>query len=97
MPSAKCAWDTWVEPPTPPSPRQRGWSCIIKPTYSVKTPAELPELKEKLEAFQGLYGSGDRRHDLALVRCVVLNARVTSVPYECEVEVCFISSHIYVG
>lgn len=80
VPSATCAWDTWVEPPTSPSSHQRGWSCTVTPTYSVKTLGELPELKEKLEAFRGLYGSGDVRHDLALVRCVVLSLKVTSVP-----------------
>lgn len=84
MPSATCAWDTWVEPPTSSSSRQRGWSCAVTPTYSVKALGELPKLKEKLEAFKALYGSGDVRHDLALVRCVALSARVTSVSEEYE-------------
>lgn len=47
-----------------------GWRCTVTPIYSIESleGEGLPGLKEELEALRCLYGSGDVRHDQALVR-----------------------------
>ena len=68
MPNLACTWSKSVEPPIEPTLSHWGWRCTVTPIYSTESLEEMPELKEELEAFRCLYGSGDVRHDLALVR-----------------------------
>lgn len=68
MPNVACTWSTSVEPPIEPTLSHWGWRCTVTPVYSIQSLEQMPELKEELEAFRCLYGSGDVRHDLALVR-----------------------------
>ena len=57
-----------MEPPIEPTLSHWGWRCTVTPIYSTESLEEMPELKDELEALRCLYGSGDVRHDLALVR-----------------------------
>eukprot|EP00752_Nemacystus_decipiens_P002251 g2132.t2 len=70
VPNLGCALCKSVEPPIEPALSHWGWRCTVTPIYSTENLEEMLELKEELEAFRCLYGSGDVRHDLALVRYV---------------------------
>lgn len=63
-----CTWDKSIEPPVEPTLSHWGWRCTVTPIFSIESLSELPELQEELGAFRSLYGSGDFKHDLALVR-----------------------------
>lgn len=63
-----CTWDKLVEPPVEPALSYWGWRCTVTPIFSIESLSGLPELQEELGAFRSLYGSGDVKHDLALVR-----------------------------
>lgn len=69
VPSDGCTWNKSLEPPIVPTQSRWGWRCTVTPIYSIDNlGGEVPGLKEELEALRCLYGSGDVRHDHALVR-----------------------------
>ncbi|CAM9143892.1 unnamed protein product [Scytosiphon promiscuus] len=65
-----CTWNTSIEPPVEPALSHWGWRCTVTPIFSIDSLSGIPELQEELRAFRSVYGSGDFKHDLALVRYV---------------------------